>query len=429
MQSYRVTGGIPLTGTVQPITNKNSILKLIPAALLTAEPVILHHVPKTTDVHLLLNLVRFLGAKVHYFNGGDSIRITADKLTSSVIPADVSQKARATLVFLGPLFGRFRETGIGETGGCKLGSRPVDTHFDNFRQLGAEVKYFNGGYTIKGKRNEKDVFIWQDEASVTATENVILASVLGKRTVTIYNAACEPHTQDLCNMLNAMGAGIEGIASNRLIIHGVDVLHGVEYTPIVEHLDVGTYIAAAAITNGEILIKNAIPEHMTQILMMYARLGVSVEIRGNDIFVPKNQKLTCKSDIRGNMNKIDAQPWPSFPADLLPIATVLACHAQGSIVLHNKIYENAMAGFVPEMIKMKANIVLADTRQAITLGKSELKSARLKAPDIIQVAVALFIATMAAEGTSTLEGVEVIERRYPNIVETYRQLGAKIEVL
>jgi UDP-N-acetylglucosamine 1-carboxyvinyltransferase len=229
-------------------------------------------------------------------------------------------------------------------------------------------------------------------------------------------------------MLTQMGAHIEGIGSNRLFIHGVDTLHGVEYTPIVEHLDIGTYIAAAAITGGEILIKDAIPHHMTQILAMYERLGVKVEIRGNDIFVPKNQELVCKTDIRGGMNKIDAQPWPSFPADLLPIATVLACHAEGSIVLHNKIYENAMAGFIAELIKMKARIVLADTRQAITLGKSQLKAAKITAPDIIQAAVALFVASLAAEGTTTMDGVESIERRYPDIVDVYRKLGAKIEI-
>ncbi len=427
MQKYKITGGIPLSGTVEPITNKNSILKLLPASLLTSEPVILHKIPKTTDVTILLHLLRSLGAKVHYFNGGNSIKITCDEINSNLIPADISQKARATLVFLGPLYARFRETGIGETGGCKLGNRPIDTHFDNFKKLGAKVEYKNGGYRITGGSKE-DVFIWQDEASVTATENLILASVIGNRIVTVYNAACEPHTQDLCFMLNKMGAKIEGIGTNKVIITGVVNLHGVEYTPIVEHLDVGTYIAAAAITNGEITIKHAIPEHMGQIITMYERLGVRVEIKGDTIFVPKNQELKIKNDIRGNINKIDAQAWPGFPVDLLPIAIVLATQAEGSIILHNKLYENGMF-FISELIKMKANLVLADTRQVITLGKSSLRGASIKSPEIIQAAVALFIAALTAEGTTTLEGVESIERRYPDIVGIYRKLGAKIEVL
>ncbi|MCA9392094.1 UDP-N-acetylglucosamine 1-carboxyvinyltransferase [candidate division WWE3 bacterium] len=427
MNRYKVTGGVPLHGEVTPITNKNSILKLIPAAMLTAEPVILHKVPKTSDVRVMLRVAKILGAKVHYFDGGDSVKITADNVTSTSIPADISQKARATLLFLGPLYARFGEAGIGESGGCKLGTRPIDTHFINFEKLGAEVTYDKGGYQLKAKKNE-DVFVWQDEAGVTPTENAIMASVIGKRHVTIYNAACEPHTQDLCNMLNEMGAHIEGVGSNKLEIDGVDELHGVEYTPIVEHLDVGTYIAAAAITNGEILIKNAIPEHMTQILTMYKRLGVEVEIRGEDIFVPRNQALVANPDIRGNLNKIDAQPWPGLPADLLPIAVVLACHAEGSILLHNKQYESAM-GFVEELVKMKANILLADTRQAVTLGKSKLKGAHIFPPSIIQATVALFLAALAAEGTSTIENVEIIERRYPNITQSYRKLGAKIEVI
>lgn len=424
MKSYQITGQIPLNGTVTPITNKNSIIKLIPAALLTSEPVILHRVPQTTDVDVQLECARALGVKVEDFNDGESIKLTAANLRTTIIPAEISHKIRSTLVFLEPLYARFKEAGIGDTGGCKLGFRPIDTHFTNFEKLGATVTYHHGGYTIKGGTAE-DVFIWQDEAGVTPTENLILASVLGNRKVTIYHAACDPHTQDLCNMLNAMGAQIRGVGSNQLEIDGVAQLHGVEYTPIVEHLDVGTYIAAAAITNGEILIKDAIPHHMTQILNMYQRLGVHVEIRGDDIFVPRDQTLVIQPDIRGNINKIDAQPWPGFPVDLLPIAVVLATQAEGTIVLHNKMYENGLI-FVNELIRMKAKIILADTRQAVTLGKSQLKATKLLSPSIIQAAVALFLAALAAEGTSTLKSVEIIERRYPNIVGLYRKLGADI---
>ncbi len=427
MKRYKITGGTPLSGTVTPITNKNSILALIPATLLTSEPVILHNIPKTSDVRIMLRVLKVLGAKVHYFNQGQSIKVTAENINQTSIPADLSQKARATLLFLGSLYSRFRETGIGETGGCKLGTRPVDTHFVNFEKLGASVAYKNGGYFIK-EQTQKDVFIWQEEAGVTPTENVILASVLGKRHVTIYNAASEPHTQDLCNMLVQMGANITGIGSNKIEIDGVERLHGVEYTPIVEHLDVGTYIAAAAITGGEITIKNAIPEHMTQILAMYERLNVRVDINDDEIHVPANQELIAKPNIRGGLNKIDAQPWPGFPADLLPIAVVLATHAQGSILLHNKLYESAMF-FVNELIKMKAKILLADTRQVVTLGKSELKAAHIFPPSIIQATVALFLAALSAKGTSIIENVEIMERRYPDIKSSYEKLGAKIELI
>ncbi len=204
MRSYRITGGQPLSGVVEPITNKNSILKLIPAALLTNQPVVLHKVPKTSDVRVMLKVAKILGAKVHYFNQGESIRITADQIRCTTIPADISRKARATLLYLGALYSRFGQANIGETGGCKLGNRPVDTHFSNFEKLGAKVSYHKGGYQIK-QQSTQDVLIWQEEAGVTPTENLLLAAVLGQRKVTIYNAACEPHTQDLCHMLNRMG--------------------------------------------------------------------------------------------------------------------------------------------------------------------------------------------------------------------------------
>lgn len=425
MSSYKITGGIPLSGTVTPITNKNSILKLIPAALLAKEPVTLHRVPKTTDVSVLLKLFRELGGSVYFFNKGESIRLNAEKVSTRIIPASFSQQARATLVFLGPLLARFGEAGIGESGGCNLGSRPIDTHFRNFQQLGAKVTSGTGGYLVT-RTKQKDVLVWQDEAGVTPTENLIMASVVGKSTVTIYNAACEPHTQDLCNMLVQMGARIEGIGSNRLIITGVDELHGIEYTPIVEHLDVGAYIAAAAMTGGEITIKNAIPEHMTQILTMFDRLGVVVEIDGENIHVPSKQKLEIKPDIRGGINKIDAQPWPGFPVDLLPIALVLATQSQGSIIIHNKMFETGMF-FVDELIKMKANLVLADPHRVVTMGTSKLKGTTIHAPSIIQGGVALFLAGLAAEGTTILHDVDVIKRRYPDIASSYRSLGAKIE--
>ena len=425
MGSYKITGGIPLSGTVEPITNKNSILKLIPAAILTSQPVTLHNVPKTTDVSVLLSLFKLLGGSVHYFNKGTSIKLTAQNINETIIPASISQKARATLVFLGPLLARFGETGIGESGGCNLGNRPIDTHFRNFKKLGSTVTHDSGGFYIK-RTNHDDVFIWQDEAGVTPTENLIMASVLGKSKVTIYNAACEPHTQDLCNMLTQMGANIDGIGSNRLVISGVPELNGTEYTPIVEHLDVGTYIAAAAITGGQITIKNAIPEHMTQILTMYDRLGVHVEINRNDIYVPAKQKLEIKPDIRGGINKIDAQPWPGFPVDLLPVALVLATQSKGSIIIHNKMFETGMF-FVDELIKMKAQLVLADPHRVITMGKAQLSGTTVHAPNIIQAGVALFLAALCAQGETIIHDIDIIKRRYPNIAESYRSLGAQIE--
>lgn len=425
MLSYRIKGGTPLTGEIAPITNKNSILKLIPASLLTAEPVTIHNVPKTSDVRILLQIIRAIGGTVHYFNEGTSIKITNKNIQTPMIPSELSQRIRASLLFLGPLLARYGEAGIAETGGCKLGNRPIDTHFVNFKKMGAELNYFNGGYTLKQKQLQ-DTFIWQEEQSVTATENAILAAVLGKRTTVIYNAACEPHTQDLCHMLTSMGAVIEGIGSNQLTIQGVEALHGTEHTPIVEHLDVGTYIAAAAITNGEITIKNAIPEHMTQILTMYERVGVHVEIRDSDIFVPQGQTLEIQPDMRGNLQKIDAQPWPGFPVDLLPIAIVLATQAEGSMLLHNKLYESGL-GFVDQLIKMKAQLMVADPHRVVTLGKSNLKGCRVQSPDIIQAGVALFLAALVADDTTTLTHADSITRRYPDIAESYRSLGANIE--
>lgn len=428
MATYKIEGGKPLSGKITPVPNKNSILKLIPAALLTDEPVILHNVPKSSDVRLMLKIVKQLGGKVTYLDDGSSVKIVAKDVNTFEIDEDLSEKAKASVMFMGPLLIRFKKAYMPMPGGCKLGTRPLDAFIDNMVQMGA--KYVREkGYYLEAE-HLKASKIWSWFPSVTGTENTILLAVLIPGVTEIYNAASEPHTQDLCNMLNSMGAKISGIGSNKLIIEGVEKLTGTEWTVISDHLDVGEYIAAAAMTGGEITINNAIPEHMNLMIQFFEKIGVKVKINEDgSIFVPAKQKLECELTVRGDILDVKAFAWPFLPPDFVHIAVVAALKAKGSIIFHNSFYEYGFF-FIEELAKMKAKVIMADPHRIITFGPTNFKGAHLIAPNIIQATMALFLAALSAEGTTILEDAEdSLMRRYPDLIENYVKLGARIEKL
>jgi UDP-N-acetylglucosamine 1-carboxyvinyltransferase len=427
MATYKIEGGKPLHGVIVPVPNKNSILKLIPAALLTDDPVIIHNVPKSSDVRLMLKIVKQLGGKVSYIGDGSSVRIQANDLTTFEIDYELSQKAKSSVMFMAPLLLRFKKAYMPIPGGCKLGTRPLDAFIDNMVQMGAEYRR-EKGYFLEAK-NLKATKIWSWFPSVTGTENSVMLAVLTKGTTEIYNAACEPHTQDLCNMLNAMGAKISGIGSNKLIIEGVEKLHGVEWSVIPDHLDIGGYIAAALLTNGEITIKNAIPEHMQLILQYFEKLNVHVKIQGDEITVPANQKLECDLTVRGDIFDVKAFAWPFLPPDFVHVALVVALKAKGSFIFHNSFYEYGFF-FIEELAKMKAKLIMADPYRIVTFGPTEYQSAKIIAPNIIQATMALFLAALSAPGVTILEDSDdSLLRRYPDLIANYQKLGAKISKL
>lgn len=427
MATYKIHGGIPLKGEITPVSNKNSILKLIPAALLTDETVTIHNVPKSSDVRGLLKIVKQLGGKVSYFNEGNSIRINAKDLNTYEIDPELSQKYRASVMFMGPLLIRFGKAYMPIPGGCKLGTRPLDAFLDNMVQMGANYVREKGYFLEAENLKAKEITSWFP--SVTGTENLIMMAVLTKGKTIINNAAAEPHTQDLCNMLVSMGAKIDGIGSNRIIVEGVEELSGTEWTVIPDHLDIGAYIAAAALTGGEITINNAISEHMDLMLQVFEKLGVKVKIQGDKIFVPAKQRLECELTARGDIMEIFAMPWPMLPIDFNQIILVTALKSKGSIILHNPFQEYGMF-WIEELAKMKAKVVMADPHRVITFGPTEFEAAKLNAPNIIQATMALFIAALSAPGTTTLvDNDDSLIRRYPDLIEKYTALGAKVELV
>lgn len=427
MATYKITGGIPLKGTINPVSNKNSILKLIPAALLTDETVVLHNIPKSSDVRLMLKIMKGLGAKISYFDGGNSIRINSSTVNTYKIDYTLAQKIMASVMFMGPLLLKFGKAFMPIPGGCKLGTRPLDAFIENMVEMGAKWTKDQGYYLEAKKLKAKSIWSWFP--SVTGTENLVLMAVKTEGKTIIYNAACEPHTQDLCNMLVSMGAKINGIGSNKLEIEGVETLKGTEWNVIPDHLDIGGYIAAAALTNGSITIKNAIPEHMQMIFQVFNKFGIEVQSNGDEIYVPADQKLVCQKTVKGDIFEIYTMPWPGLPIDFNQVVLVTALKASGSIILHNSFQEYGNF-WIEELVKMKAKLIMGDPHRVITYGPTEFKGAKIKAPNIIQATYALFLAALSAKGETILEDVDnSLQRRFPDIVEKFSSLGAKIEVI
>lgn len=425
MSKLIINGGKPLSGTVTPVANKNSILKLIPACILTEETVTIHNVPKSSAVTIMLSVFKQLGGEVKFLKK-DVIQLNASGINTPIIDSELADKERATFVFLGPLVSKFGKAEISDPGGCKLGNRPLDTLFQGLQALNVKVDKDNG-YKVYTEGLIGNEHVWLEEASVTGTENLILTAVKAKGRTIIYHAACEPHTQDLCNFLVSLGAKIDGIGSNKLIIDGVEKLTGGEWTVISDHIDIGGLIVGAAITNGELLIKNAIPEHMIQILNNFKKVNLKYEIRGEDIFIPSGQELECKLNIRGDIDKIVSQTWPGFPVDLMPQALVLAAKGKGNLKIHSYMYETQLF-FIEELQRLKASLIMADPHRVITFGPAKFKGGRTTAPNIIQGVHAVMLAGLAAEGKTVIENADMLARRYPEIISVMKGLGADIEI-
>lgn len=424
MDRFIIQGGVPLNGTIRASGNKNAALKLIPACLLTEEPVVLHNVPDIADVRSMLEIVRRLGADVEDIGSG-SWRIHAKDITTHIVDRTLASQIRASIVLAGPLLARLGRLELPPPGGDVIGRRRVDTHILALTGLGAQFE-MNGNltFTTSGLCGA-DLLL--DEASVTATENAIMAAVLAKGTSIIRNAASEPHVQDLCHFLNKLGAQIEGISSNLLTIHGVERLNGGEFEVGADYLEVGSFIGVAAVTGGRIRIQNASPEHLPMIAQQFNRLGVHWEVDGTDIVVPQYQPLKVVQDFGNQIPEIKAQPWPAFPSDLMSIALVVGTQAEGSVLFHEWMYDNRLY-FVDKLVYMGARIVLCDPHRCIVMGPVKLRgdSERITSPDI-RAGMALLLAALCAEGTTIIRNIGQIDRGYENVEAKLRALGAKIE--
>ncbi len=424
MQQFLIEGGTPLRGEVTPGGNKNAILKMLPACLLTDEPVTLHNVPQIADVKVTLELLNRLGVSVAW-TGEKSVQVHAAQLKTHELDPVLAQKIRTSFVFAGPMLARHGKVAMPSPGGDAIGERRLDTHVNGFRKLGVEVRYERGSFEMEARQlTGADILL--NEASVTATENILMAAVLAKGTTIIRNAASEPHVQDLCTMLNTLGAKIDGIGSNRLTVEGVERLHGGEARCGADYMEVGSWIGAAAVTGGDLRIKEADPQYLDMVALVFNRLGVTWTVEGQDLLVPAHQALVVTPDIGNRMPVIKAQPWPAFPADLMSIALVVATQSAGSVLFHDWMFESRLF-FTDKLVRMGARVTLLDPHRVLVQGPTALKgSPNITSPDI-RAGMALVLAALAAKGETRIANVGQIDRGYERVEEKLRALGAKIE--
>jgi UDP-N-acetylglucosamine 1-carboxyvinyltransferase len=425
MEKFHIEGGIPLKGEVTPSGNKNAALPILAATLLTDEPVILHNVPNIRDVNDMRKLVASLGLKIEDL-GGNSWRIAARTVRPADLDPDLCRRIRASILLAGPMLARTGGFRLPPPGGDVIGRRRVDTHGLALRALGADLKYARSSFEFKVKRL-KGADILLDEASVTATENVVMAAVTAKGNTVIRNSASEPHVQDLCNMLNTLGAHIEGIGSNMLKIEGVERLHGGEFTIGPDYLEVISFVGAAVVTHGEVRIRQAGSQYLDMIHFVFRRLGVDWVVDGEDIVVPSKQRLKIEPDLGNAIPEIKTNVWPAFPTDLISIAITVATQARGSVLFHDWMYPGRMY-FTDKLVAMGGHIVLCDPHRVIVTGPTKLYGEKVESPDI-RAGMALLLAALAAPGPSTIRNVGQIDRGYEKVDEKLRALGAKIERL
>jgi UDP-N-acetylglucosamine 1-carboxyvinyltransferase len=422
MEQFIIEGNTPLSGTVVPGGNKNAALPLLAASLLTDQPLVLRNVPRIRDVQIMCQLLSDLGVDIAEVDE-HTLRLQASHVRKADLDTELCKDIRASILLAGPALARLGHVELPPPGGDVIGRRRVDTHFLAFKKLGAEMEV-NDRFRLRAHQLAgADILL--DEASVTATENAVMAAALARGTTVLRNAASEPHVQDLCRCLTQMGARIQGISSNLLTIHGVEKLDGTEFEIGADYLEVGSFIVLSAVTGGEVLIHNAAPEHLGMTQLVFERLGVRWETRGRDVFVPRGQSLTIVPDLGDAIPKIDDAPWPGFPADMMSIAIVAATQAAGSVLFHEKMFESRLY-FVDKLIGMGARIVLCDPHRCIVQGPSWLRGERLESPDI-RAGMALLIAALAARGQSTIRNIGQIDRGYERVDEKIRALGGQIE--
>ena len=433
MEYFEVEGGHRLHGEIVPQGAKNEALQILCAVLLTPEPVIITNLPDIVDVNKLIDIIKSMGVKVERLSK-DSYKFQADDLDQDyLVSPEFSHKARAlrgSIMLVGPLLARFGHASISRPGGDKIGRRRLDTHFWGFQQLGARFDYDRkeGIYHVSAHGRLKGKYMLLDEASVTGTANLVMAASLAQGTTQIYHAACEPYLQQLCGMLNRMGAKISGIGSNLLTIEGVESLGGTEHRLLADMIEVGSFIGMAAMTQSTLTIKNAGVQHLGIIPETFRRMGVNLKIKGDDILVNQMDICEIESFIDGSILTVSDHPWPGFTPDLLSIILVLATQCKGSVLIHQKMFESRLF-FVDKLIDMGAQIILCDPHRATVIGlerKQKLKAISMTSPDI-RAGVALLIAAMSATGTSKIYNIEQIDRGYQDIEHRLTAIGAKIQ--
>ena len=435
MSSFEIIGGHKLKGEIVPQGAKNEALQVLCAVLLTSEKVRIEHVPDIRDVNKLIDLLKLLGVNVREdvpsaCESGRTFEFQADQVNLEVLQSpqfrEQAGALRGSIMLVGPLLSRYGRAVVPQPGGDKIGRRRLDTHFIGMERLGATVEYKRGAYLVNAKKL-KGCYMLLDEASVTGTANIIMTAVLARGTTTIMNAACEPYVYQLCNMLNSMGARISGVGSNLLTIRGVKELHGCTHRLLPDMIEVGSFIGMAAMTEGDITIKNAQVQHLGLIPQVFRRLGIEVWQRGDDLYVPAQEHYEIERFMDGSIMTVADAPWPGFTPDLISIALVVATQARGSVLIHQKMFESRLF-FVDKLIDMGAQIILCDPHRATVIGldrEHKLRGVRMTSPDI-RAGVALLIAALSAEGKSRIDNIEQIDRGYQYIDKRLAKLGAEI---
>lgn len=433
MKAFRIEGGHKLHGEIQPQGAKNEALQILCAVLLTPEKITIHNIPDIVDVNKLITLLDNLGVKVHKLGKG-SYSFQADDINLDYLESESfkveGRGLRGSIMIVGPLLARYGKGYIPKPGGDKIGRRRLDTHFEGFINLGAKFRYNKEDHFYGVEADKlKGTDMLLDEASVTGTANIVMAAVLAEGKTTIYNAACEPYLQQLCKMLQRMGAKINGVGSNLLEIEGVDALKGTVHTMLPDMIEIGSWIGLAAITRSELTIKNVSWDDLGQIPNVFRKLGITLERKGDDIYIPEHKEgYQIQNYIDGSILTVADAPWPGFTPDLLSIILVTATQARGEVLVHQKMFESRLF-FVDKLLDMGAKIILCDPHRATVIGhdfKSQLKATTMTSPDI-RAGVSLLIAALSAKGTSTIHNIEQIDRGYENIDKRLRAIGAKIE--
>ncbi len=419
-----IEGGVPLSGTITPAGNKNGALPILAACLLTDDEVTLRNVPRISDVEAMVGLLRSLGARVEW-QGPSEVVVDTSTVESTDVDAELAEQIRASFLLAGPLLARFGRACMPPPGGDVIGRRRLDPHLDAFRALGALVDDRHAAILLTAPPlGLSPCDFLMDEPSVMATENALMAAALTRGPTVIRNAASEPHVQDLARMLVAMGAAIDGIGSNVMTVHGQASLRGCNHSIAPDHIEIGSFMALAGVTGGELVVRDTVPADLRMIRLVFERLGLRSEVHGADVIVPGNQQLVIRNDSGGHMPKVEDGPWPAFPADLTSIALALATQSEGSVIIHEKMFENRLF-FTDKLVNMGAAITICDPHRAIVVGPRPLRGSRVESPDI-RAGMAMLIAALCADGTTVIGNVRQIDRGYERIDERLRQLGARI---
>jgi len=424
VEKFVIEGGVPLSGTITPSGNKNGVLPILAACLLTDDEVVLRNVPRISDVDAMVTLLRMLGARVDWL-GASELLVDSSAVDSTTVDREMAERIRASFLLAGPLLARFGSARMPPPGGDVIGRRRLDPHLDAFRALGALVDERYDEITLTAPPlGLRPCDFLMDEPSVMATENALMAAALTRGPTVIRNAASEPHVQDLARMLTDMGAAIDGIGSNVMTVHGTGSLRGCTHTIAPDHIEIGSLIALAGVTGGELTVRDTVPADLRMIRLVFERLGLRTEAHGADVIVPGNQNLKIRNDAGDHMPKVEDGPWPAFPADLMSIALALATQADGTVLIHEKMFENRLF-FTDKLVMMGASIMICDPHRAIVVGPRRLRGGRVESPDI-RAGMAMLIAALCADGPTEIGNIRQIDRGYERIDERLRDLGARI---